>query len=219
MDELRIVGISTSPRRGNTELLVSEALDEAAKLPGVKTELVSLAGKNIRGCINCRRCIKEGKCFIQDDWAEAVRALVDPVPDGVIIGSPVYFYHMCSQGRAFLERCTSLVKSRYFDYAVAPAPDWSRTAAGAVAVGHDRNGGQEHAITDIVHWFLANEFVVVGGGYQGYAGAAAWLGGETGLKSVAGDKHGVEIARFVGRRVAETARLLKRGMGTGGSLA
>ena len=47
---MEILGIVASPRKdGNTEILVKEALKEAANL-GAKTRLWKAAGKKIEGC-------------------------------------------------------------------------------------------------------------------------------------------------------------------------
>lgn len=45
MGSIKIVGIAGSPRRGNTELLVKEALKAAESIGDVETEFISLAGK------------------------------------------------------------------------------------------------------------------------------------------------------------------------------
>lgn len=220
LDELRIVGISASPRHGNTEILVKEALDAARLHEGVATEFVSLAGKKIQGCSNCRACIKKGRCILKDDWEELFRPLVDPVPDGVIFGAPVYFYSLNSQARCYMERSTSLLKGLFFPECATKPPDWTRTAGGAVTVGYDRNGGQEHALTAILQWFLINGFVTVGGGHLGYVGAPGWQMGGASLKAVAEDENvGLPSARTVGIRVAMTAMMLKAGAPALGELA
>lgn len=209
---IRIVGISGSPRRANTEILVKTALEAAKINDEVETEYVSLAGKKINGCINCRACITQGKCVLKDDWEDVFRPLINPIPNGVILGAPVYFYNLNSQTRAFLERTTSLLKGQFFKEAKQQPPDWSKTAAAGLAVGYDRHGGQEHAVSSILHWFITNNFVTVGSGHIGYIGAPAWLMGESNKDSVAKDLElGMEAARIVGRRVAETGMMLKYG--------
>jgi len=210
---IKIVGISTSPRHANSEIMVKAALEAAKGINvEVETEFVSLAGKDILGCINCRACIKKGYCILKDDWEECFRPLRDPVPNGVIIGASVYFFDLNSQTRAFLERATSLLKGNFFPEAKQLPPDWSKTAAAGMAVGFDRNGGQEHAISALGHWFLCNNFVVVGGTHVGYIGAPGWLMGESKKDSVENDiKVGMKAARIVGEKVARTALMLQLG--------
>lgn len=217
-DEVRIVGVSSSPRKnGNTQYMVEEALQAAEKFGGdvdcsTKTELISLAGKKILPCCNCNRCIqKKSYCVLKDDWLDLVKIIIEPIPDGLIFGSPVYFFNLNSQARAFMERFTSLLKKVWDPSFPYEPPDFSRTAAGALAVGFDRNGGVEHTISSIIHWFLIMGFVAVGGFYIGGAG---WTNENDSKTAILNDDLSLESARLVGRKVAKTALLLKRGAAT-----
>lgn len=221
MSAIRIVGICSSPRHANTELLVREALAAACEKYDTHTEVVSFKGKKVLGCIDCKACVQRkethivDQCILQDDWSELVKPLVDPVPNGVIIGSPVYFANVNAQLRAFMERCTSLFRAYWYDTAPYAPPDWSRTSAGALSVGFHRHGGQELANQNIIQWLLSNGFVVVGShlpseGPIGYIGGAGWQGiqGERMDDAVKSDKWGLRSARALGEKVAMTAIML-----------
>ena len=221
---MRIVGISSSPRHANTELLVQAALEAAEARYDAVTELVSFKGKRISGCLDCKACERRREenpaeqCVMDDDWQELISPLVDPVPDGLIIGSPVYFANVNAQLRAFMERCTSLFKPFWHSEMPHNPPDWSRTAAGAVSVGFHRHGGQEVAVNTILQWLLICGFVVVGSsdlkhGPVGYLGGEAWqdAAGVSSRDSVLKDDWGLLSAQIVGERVAETALLLAKG--------
>lgn len=214
--KLRIVGISGSPRHGNTEIMVKAALESAEKAVGedvqIETQLISLVGKNIKGCLNCRACIKAGKCILKDDWEECFKPLIDPVPDGVILGAPVYFFSVNSQTRAFLERTTSLLKANFFKEAQQAPPDWSHTVGASLAVGYDRNGGQEHTIAALNNWFICNDFCLIGAKHIGYIGAPGWQMGEANRDSVEKDTLvGMKSAAIIGERVAKLALTIKKG--------
>jgi len=207
---IRIVGISASPRHANTEILVKEALKAVKELAfEVQTEFFSFVGKRIEPCTDCKGCVKKKSyCIKKDDWLNLVKPLIDPVPDGLIVGAPVYFFSTPSQLRAYFERCTSLVKAKWEkDFPYEP-PNWTNTAGGAIAVGYDRHGGQENTMTNIHHWFLINGFVVVGGDY---IGGGAWQQFEDARDSVKKDEVGREAARRVGIRVGLTAKMLNVG--------
>ena len=221
---MRIVGIPSSPRHANTEILVQAALEAAEARYGAVTELVSFKGKRISGCLDCKACERRREenpaeqCVMDDDWQELISPLVDPVPDGLIIGSPVYFANVNAQLRAFMERCTSLFKPFWHSEMPHNPPDWSRTAAGAVSVGFHRHGGQEVAVNTILQWLLICGFVVVGSsdlkhGPVGYLGGEAWqdAAGVSSRDSVLKDDWGLLSAQIVGERVAETALLLAKG--------
>ena len=215
--KIRILGVSGSPRHGNTEIMVNAALSAAKTVAidhvEVETQIISLAGKNIMGCTNCRACIKLGHCILKDDWAETFKPLIDPIPDGVILGAPVYFFDINSQTRAFLERATSLLKANFFKEAKQVPPDWSHTVGASLAVGFDRNGGQEHTIAALNSWFICNDFPVVGAKHIGYIGAPGWLMGDSDKNSVSNDlKVGIKSAEMIGKRVTQLAYLIRKGI-------
>jgi len=137
---IRIVGISSSPRHANSEYLLKEALRAAKEAyPQVTTEFYGFKGKKLRPCLDCKACERRkaltltAQCVLKDDWESLVRPLVDPVPNGVIIASPVYFSDVNSELRAFMERCTSLMKPYWFPELPFEPPDFSRTVGGALA--------------------------------------------------------------------------------------
>lgn len=99
---MKILAISGSPRKkGNTVLLLEKAL-EGAEADGVEVELFSVAGKEIKGCDGCRACAKTGKCHIKDDMTELYGKMADA--DGIIFGTPIYFWGMTSQAKAVIDR-------------------------------------------------------------------------------------------------------------------
>jgi len=221
-NKIRIVGLSSSPRHANTEVLLKEALNAAKEAyPEINIEFYSLKAKVIKHCYDCKACERRHamslaeQCVLKDDWAEVVRPLVDPVPNGIIMASPVYFSDVNAQMRAFMERCTSLVKPFWFPSIPFPAPDFSRTAAGGISVGFHRHGGQESAILTIMRFCAIMGMAVVGSvdpdhGPIGYYGGAGWedVSGNPGREAVKQDAWGLFSARVLGRKVARTAIML-----------
>jgi multimeric flavodoxin WrbA len=221
--KLRLVGISSSPKKRSTYMLVEIAL-EAAKDAVLKeksdieieTEIVSFKGKRIRECIDCEACLKRAGCILKDDWYECVKYLIDPVPDGVIIGSPVYFFSVNSQLRAFFERCRSIKKKDWYEKFPFQIPNWTKTVAGAVTTGYHRNGGQEHAAANIINWFLLNGFVSVGSfsfedGPRGYTAGTAVADNISINPPILSDEYGIQTVKTLGSRVGETALRLHLG--------
>jgi len=225
--KLKLVGLSSSPKKRSTYRLVEIAL-EAAKDAILKeksdveieTKIVSLAGKRIRECLDCKTCVKKGTiCVLKDDWYECVKYLIDPVPDGVIIGSPVYFFSVNSKLRSFLERCTCLFKKAWQKDFSLQLPNWTKTAAGAITTGFHRNGGQEHAAADIINCLLSMGFVTVGSfslkdGPIGYIAGTAWSGCHVDKSEdlpILADKIGLYSVKTLGTRVGETALRLRLG--------
>jgi len=210
---VKVIGISGSPRKGNTEILVKEALKAAEEVGDVEIEFIPLRGKKINPCLACYQCVdRKVLCIQQDDMLPLYKKFVEA--DGIIIGTPVYMYTVTAQLKAFMDRLTTLMKARF--YPEAPfRGDFSKKVGGAIAVGYDRHGGVEHALATIIHFFLTMDIIVVSGYTPtSYIGAAAWTLGKTArdLEAVKEDKAGLEAARQVGRRVAETAKLIKLGL-------
>ena len=103
---MKILGLSFSPRKqGNTEILLAEALD-GAKQEGAEVELYSIVGKDIKPCDGCRACAETGECHIKDDMQEIYGKLLEA--DGIIFGSPVYFYDVTAQAKAVIDRTIAL---------------------------------------------------------------------------------------------------------------
>ncbi len=102
---MKILGLSCSPRKeGNTVLLLNQAL-RGAKNEGADTELYSVAGKDIKPCESCRSCNQTGFCSIKDDMQELFEKLLSA--DGIIYGSPIYFYGITAQAKAIMDRTIS----------------------------------------------------------------------------------------------------------------
>lgn len=220
-ETLRLLGISASPRkRANTTFMVQTAMDAACEMTeqigfDADPQIIELAGHRISPCLGCDQCaIQRRPCVVKDDWQDLAKPLIDPLPDGIVFGSPVYFFNQNALGRAYMERCTSLIKGIWDPETPIPLPDWSCTAAGALAVGADRNGGVEFALTSVLQWFLVLGFSTLGGFYIGGAG---WTQMSPGREAVQRDVYAMESARLVGRRVARTAAILQTGRTSLGS--
>ena len=64
---------------------------------GVETELIHVGNKDIRGCIACGSCMKNGKCVF-DDLVNEVASKFEAA-DGLVIGSPVSVFKASGHDR------------------------------------------------------------------------------------------------------------------------
>jgi multimeric flavodoxin WrbA len=120
---MKILAISGSPRpRGNTVAMLEEAL-KAAREAGAETELYSVSGKNIQPCDGCWACRKTGRCPIDDDMQGLYEKMLGA--DGIIFGTPVYFWGMTAQAKAVMDRTIALGR---------PERSLASKVAGVVAV-------------------------------------------------------------------------------------
>jgi multimeric flavodoxin WrbA len=103
---MKILGLSCSPHvQGNTAALMNEAL-KGAQAEGADVELFSVAGKTIQPCEGCQSCFKTGECKIKDDMQAVYGKLLES--DGIIFGTPVYFWDVTAQAKAIIDRTYAL---------------------------------------------------------------------------------------------------------------
>ena len=91
MSSMKVLMINGSPRqRGNTSIALAEIAKQLEKL-GIKSEIVWIGNKPVRGCIACNTCKdKPGACVFDDDVCNGISAKMNS-SDALIVGSPVYW--------------------------------------------------------------------------------------------------------------------------------
>jgi len=105
---LKILAIVGSPRlRGNTNYLVDQALEEAAKL-GAQTEKIVLSQYVVNPCLGHQDCASFDACQQKDDAGWILDRFREA--DGVILATPVYYYNVSAQMKAFIDRNYFLYK-------------------------------------------------------------------------------------------------------------
>ena len=88
----KVLLINGSPHeKGNTYFALNEAASTLNEM-GLRTEIVWIGTKPVRGCIACGTCIRrgDGHCAFNDDLCNEVIDKLNEA-DGLIVGSPVYF--------------------------------------------------------------------------------------------------------------------------------
>lgn len=100
-----------SPRKnGNTEILIQNVI-KGVEQAGGNCELVRLYDHEIHPCIGCGGCEKEGICVIKDEMQDMYPKIA--AADRIIIASPIYFYGVTAQAKAFIDRCQALWSRKY----------------------------------------------------------------------------------------------------------
>lgn len=182
---MKVFGISGSPRQGGTDYAVNYGLNYL-KEKGCETRYFSARGKDIRFCIHCDYCIRERKGCIQKD---ALQEFYDDMiwADGIIFGTPCYQGTLSGQTKCLMDRCRAML---------AKDPLILKGKAGmGLAVGGDRSGGQELALTTINNFYILNEMIPCGGGSFGAnLGASLWSH-DKGAGGVAADEDGLRTLR------------------------
>lgn len=101
---MKILSLNGSPNRdqGNTHQLLEPFLDEAAKA-GAEVENIFVADLDVKPCRGCFACWKSGgDCVIDDDMRWLLPKIMQA--DVVVMGAPLYVYHMPAMMKAIVDR-------------------------------------------------------------------------------------------------------------------
>ncbi|MEE1053073.1 MAG: flavodoxin family protein [Acutalibacteraceae bacterium] len=87
---MKVLMINGSPRvNGNTSVALAQ-MQKVFEKNGIESEIVQVGNKEIRGCMSCGYCFKNGKCAI-DDIVNRELAEKFEQCDGLVVASPVYY--------------------------------------------------------------------------------------------------------------------------------
>jgi len=190
---MKVVAFNGSGRKdGNTAVLIRRVLS-VLEAEGIETELIQLAGEQIRGCNACRTCFstKNNRCVIEDDNVNAyIQKMVDA--DGVILGSPVYFSMMSPELKALIDRAGYVALAN--DYVFK-----RKVGAAVVAV---RRAGAIPTFDAINHFFLISQMIIPASSYWNVG-----LGRKKG--DVADDEEGMQTMETLGENMAWLIKKLK----------
>lgn len=99
---MKILAIVGSPRiKGNTNYLVDRALEEA-ELSGAETEKVVLSQLEIKPCVGHDNCSTFSLCPLNDDMNRLLEKFLEA--DAIVLATPVYWYNVTAQMKAFIDR-------------------------------------------------------------------------------------------------------------------
>jgi multimeric flavodoxin WrbA len=190
---MKVVAFSGSGRKeSNTTLLLETALQPLAEA-GVESEIIELAGQEIRGCMACYNCYlaKDGSCVLKKDIVnDCIAKMVSA--DAIILGSPAYFGDVSSEMKALIDRGGMVGQAN---------GDLYKRKIGAAVVAVARSGAI-HAFDTINHFFLASQMIV--------AGSSGWsigIGPEKG--EVVDDEKGMKSMRQLGENMVWLLKKMK----------
>lgn len=86
---MKVLLINGSPHSDGVISSALKELSDTLNKCDIKTEIIHVGNKDIRGCIACRSCKKTGKCIFNDCVNEIAQKLKDA--DGLVVGAPVYY--------------------------------------------------------------------------------------------------------------------------------
>lgn len=99
---MKVLGIVGSERKnGNTDILIQNTLKGVSSC-GIEVETIYLSQCNFVACNGCEGCKDSFRCVKKDDMQSIYDKLEQA--DGIVLGSPTYFYNLSSITKAFIER-------------------------------------------------------------------------------------------------------------------
>lgn len=187
---MKVIGIVGSPRKiGNTEILTAHTLKSIAE-EGLVTELIRMAGLDIRGCDACMVCTKEERCPIDDDLFPIYLKMKEA--DGIILASPVYYGSATAIMKALMERAGYISRHN--------GEVFKGKVGGPLVVA--RRAGQNFTVAQLTFWFQILGLVVPGSTYWNMA-----FGRERG--EVSKDEEGMRTAWNFGKNMAWVVKKLR----------
>ena len=135
--------------KGCTSRAIHE-VEETLNKEGIETETIFVGNKNIRCCIACNYCAKNGKCVFDDVVNEI--ALKFEKADGIVIGTPVYYAGSNGTIISLLDR---LFYSTHFD----------KTMKVGASVISSRRAGSTSAFDEINKYFAMTSMPIVSSSY------------------------------------------------------
>lgn len=147
---MKVLMINGSPRANGNTFTALHEMEKIFAQEGIETNILQIGSKDIRGCIACGSCGKNGKCVF-DDLVNETAAEFEAC-DGLVVGSPVYYASANATLIAFLTR---LFYSTPFDKSM-------KVGAGVVAA---RRGGLSATFDELNKFFTISGMPVASGQY------------------------------------------------------
>ncbi len=99
----KVLILSGSPRRGGNSDILCDEFFKGASDAGNEVEKIFVSEKKIHPCTGCYFCREYGgRCAFNDDMGEILQKMIDC--DVLVLSSPVYFYSICAQLKAVIDR-------------------------------------------------------------------------------------------------------------------
>lgn len=100
--KMKVLMINGSPHAAGSTYTALHEMEQVFEKNGIETEMLHVGNMDIRGCVACGYCYKNGKCAFDDLVNEVAKKLEEA--DGLVVGSPVYYASANSTLTALLDR-------------------------------------------------------------------------------------------------------------------
>ena len=190
---MKVLLLNGSPKPDGCTKRALKEVEKVLIEEGIETEIVDVGNKNIRGCIACASCVKNGKCVFDDLVNEVAPKFVES--DGLVVGTPVYYAHANGGIISFLDRLffssTNLRKKS------------EGMKVGATVVS-SRRAGSTSAFDEINKYFTISSMPIVSSSYWNEVHGSN-------KEDVEKDLEGLQTMRNLGKNMAFMIKSIKLG--------
>lgn len=134
----KVLILSGSPRKGGNSDILCDQFAKGALENGNQVEKIRVTEKKIAPCTGCYFCRNSGgRCALNDDMGDILQKIIDC--DVLVLSSPVYFYSMCAQLKAVIDRCVARwteIANKDLYYIMTAAEEDEDTMDGTLACMH-----------------------------------------------------------------------------------
>ena len=192
---MKVLILNGSPHANGATYTAIHEMEVVFEKSGVEYETLHIGSKDIRGCIACGSCAKNGRCVFDDIVNETAPKFADA--DGLVVASPVYYASANATLIAMLDR---LFFSTHFD---------KRMKVGA-ALATARRGGITATFDELNKYFTICGMPVASGQYwNGFHGPSTAERDRTDLFDQ--DKEGRQMMRTLAHNMVFLMKSIQLG--------
>ncbi len=116
---MKIIVINGSHRKnGATAMILHEMYQKLETYPNVEIQFYNVADLDLKYCVGCCKCYKNGKCILNDDIEKLSENI--ETADGIIMGSPTYASNVSGQMKVLIDRGHFVIEQLLFGkYAIS----------------------------------------------------------------------------------------------------
>ena len=177
---MKVLLINGSPHAHGSTYTALHEMEQIFAAENIQTEIIHVGNKDIRGCVACGSCGKQGKCAFDDLVNETAPKF--QACSGLVVGSPVYYASANATLIAFLDRL------------FYSTPFYKTMKVGASVVSA-RRGGLSATFDGLNKYFTISGMPVASGQYwNSIHGNSA--------EEAAQDKEGLQIMRTLAKNMS-----------------
>lgn len=190
---MKVILVNGSPKEKGCTYTALKEVEESLNKNGIETEIFWLGNKPVSGCIGCKSCLKNGKCFMDDKVNEFLAKV--PETDGFVFGTPVHFAASSGMLSSFMDR---VFYGRRNLFSNKPAS----------SVASCRRGGATATIDEVNKYFGISNMPIVSSQYWNM------VHGNT-PEEVRKDEEGMQTMRTLGNNMAWLLKSIEAGKKAG----